>query len=278
LSDNNFSRFLTDFQFLFKIVRESEGEYDLRIREDYFNVYYKGNSLIKVEFLGDIYRITIHESFTEGVYEKDDRFSSICVTKSTYKQYQLAKHQLHPFLQKKYLNKIASKISEIHYGEEIVFEQILITDNRNRDDLFIIDRQTTETTLHGKKIDLLALVQDTRNKYRLLVIEIKLGNSTDLTKKVGDQISFYVEHIKKHIDEWICSYQKCYEQLKQTGIFDQPKYTKIEILPTVSEVVVVSGHSGIAKRHIEELKRNQPEVIVKSFLNIFDSADLKAWY
>jgi len=53
--------------------------------------------------------------------------------------------------QKKYLDKLFSNIKEVNYSEEITFEQMLITDNSDRSDLIIIDRQVTETGMVSKK-------------------------------------------------------------------------------------------------------------------------------
>ena len=60
LDATNFGKFANDFQFLFKIIKNSGYELDLRLRDNYFNIYYKGNSLAKVEFLYRGYKITIH--------------------------------------------------------------------------------------------------------------------------------------------------------------------------------------------------------------------------
>lgn len=45
LSDEFLASFMRDFRNLIKIVNASMGELDLAIRENYFNLYYKGNSL-----------------------------------------------------------------------------------------------------------------------------------------------------------------------------------------------------------------------------------------
>ena len=48
LSQQTYERVSRDFGFLFKAIRKSHGELDFRLRDGYFNLYYKGNSLAKV--------------------------------------------------------------------------------------------------------------------------------------------------------------------------------------------------------------------------------------
>ena len=48
-SDDNLKRIKKDFDFLVEIICKSSGEFDFAIRDNYFNIYYKGNSLAKVE-------------------------------------------------------------------------------------------------------------------------------------------------------------------------------------------------------------------------------------
>jgi len=104
--------------------------------------------------------------------------------------------QLHPLFQKKHLGEFCSRIKAINNGEEITFEQMIITDNMDRGDLIIIDRQVTDEQLRLKRMDLLALKQVEARKFGFLVIEVKLGNSPELREKVAEQLDFYVSHIR----------------------------------------------------------------------------------
>ncbi len=55
-----------DFKFLLKMIKDEDfiGELDLALRDNYFNLYYKGNSLAKIEFgKGNSYKISINEKF-----------------------------------------------------------------------------------------------------------------------------------------------------------------------------------------------------------------------
>ena len=48
-SKDNLKRIKKDFKFLISLIDKSYGEFDFAIRNNYFNIYYKGNSLAKVE-------------------------------------------------------------------------------------------------------------------------------------------------------------------------------------------------------------------------------------
>ncbi len=75
LSQGQIERVSKDFRFLVKKSRKSFGELDLRLRDGYFNLYYKGNSPAKVTVKRDGYVASIHKKFaTEKVFRGDSRF------------------------------------------------------------------------------------------------------------------------------------------------------------------------------------------------------------
>ena len=47
-SDEKFERLCKDFAFLVSKAKDYKGELDIRLRDNYFNLYYKGNSLAKI--------------------------------------------------------------------------------------------------------------------------------------------------------------------------------------------------------------------------------------
>lgn len=161
LSDENLPRFKTDFKNLIKIINSSNGELDLAIRENYLNIYYKGNSLAKISLKApDKYKVDIHKKFFEGTdADNPDYFSVKTISKNYVSLTLTAKKPPLRFLQQKHIKQFCSKIKQVNYGEEIVFEQALITDNLERDDLIIIDRQITDRALSRKRMDLLAIEQ-----------------------------------------------------------------------------------------------------------------------
>ena len=135
---------------------------------------------------------------------------------------------------------------------------MIISDNLNREDLILIDRQVTDTQINRKRIDLLALKQVQDTKYQLLVLEVKMGNNPELTDKVAYQLN---------IDEHFLAYKSCYEkqyhQKKIMGFFNKPEWDNIEILPNVHGMIVVGGYSGIAKEQIKVLRTNYPKLEVQ---------------
>ena len=79
-SPENLERVKDDFKFLLKMSKHKncKGELDLALRDNYFNLYYKGNSLAKVEFTDDDtypYKIKINTKFfSKTGADQDQRF------------------------------------------------------------------------------------------------------------------------------------------------------------------------------------------------------------
>ena len=264
-SDGNLKRVKTDFAFLMELIKNSKGELDFSIRDDYFNLYYKGNSLAKVSFKkNETYDIAIHkEFFSESKANKDARFN--CKSAGHYFIVSLRREALHPFFQRKHLDDFCSKIRARNYQEEIAFEQNLITDNLNRQEFLFIDRQITDHTLKGQRIDLLGLkqIKENTNDYQFLVCEVKLGNNSELKDKVASQLNIYVSHIDNNFQDYKECYEKQYKQKKELGLFDEPKFNDIEIVQPVKGLIIVGGYSGIAKDQIKTLIKNYPNLSIK---------------
>ena len=269
LSDINLQRFKTDFKNSIKIINSSNGELDLAIRDNYLNIYYKGCSLAKISLKApNKYKVNIHRKFFEGTDADNPVFFDAKTISNNYVSLTLtAKKPPLRFLQQKHINQFCGKIKQVNYGEEIVFEQALITDNLERDDLIIIDRQITDRVLSRKRMDLLAIeqVEAKSNKYRFLVIEVKLGNNPELESDVAKQLNGYAKHIEKHFNDFKECYEKMYEQKRQIGLLNARAFLSIEIEKPVKGVVVVGGYSILAKKSIANLKTAFPELQVKQF-------------
>lgn len=266
LDEDVLGRFLADFGFLFKIIKDSCGEFDIRLRDNYFNLYYKGYSLAKVDLKRQTYLISINKKFAAGIHAEDSRFDApLC--QGDYSIFTLSANLLHPFFQSKYLKKLSSNIQQVNVAAEVTFEQMLITDNLDNNSVFIIDRQITDRVLKGKRIDLLAISQVEGNRYRFLVIEVKLGNNPELKRDVGEQLKCYVDHINANFKEWKFCFERNYRQIKKVGLFESPSFDEVEVVEGAKALVVVGGYSGIGKRSIAELKKHYPEIEVKSFVN-----------
>ena len=261
LSDDRFERILRDFEFLFERVRQEHGELDLRLRDNYFNVYHRGNSLAKVE-LGPRegpYRISISREFAEGELS-DTRFPEPS-GKGTL-VWRIPPMLLHAFFQTKHIDRLKRRIAERNYGEEITFEQMLITDNMNREDFYIIDRQVIRPRADGKRVDALAIqqVEPGINKYRFVVLEAKLGCNPELEYEVGPQLQSYLDDIDQHFDEFKACYERTYCQMQKTGLFRQPAFDRIEIVRPVEGWIVVGGYSGMAGPALAKLYKAWPNM------------------
>jgi hypothetical protein len=263
LSEQNFVRLQSDFQFLIKILKSFKGELEFSLRENYFNLYFRGNNAARVMFKPNgLYHIEIHEKFYPNSLKTDNRFSD--TSSGNYRKIETKSEFLHPLLQKSRLDEIYRKIKKEHYSEELTFEQMLITDNLDREDIILIDRQVTDK-LTRRKIDLLALKQTTENRYQFLVLEVKMGNNSELKEKVADQLITYVDHIAEHFSEYKSCYEMHYSQKKMMGLIEQSSWDTIEIMPEVLGMIVVGGYSGIAKDQIEILINHYPKLKVQSF-------------
>ena len=107
-NDKNFKRLCGDFEFLVNKIKDYKGELDLRLRDNYFNLYYKGNSLAKVTPRSNDYEVSIHKRFSKEIFEKDGRFTIKDHDKSKYCLIYAEDKTLPQLFQKKYLDKLFS--------------------------------------------------------------------------------------------------------------------------------------------------------------------------
>lgn len=209
-SEEIFNNIKSDFGFLIDKIIQSGFEYDLQIRDNYFNLYYKGNSIGKVSYItrSQSYKIEIHSKFISN--EIKERFKP---KEGIRLEFLLKREQLHPFFSSHNLLPMAQKVKEIAYQEETTFEQMLMTDNINREDLIIIDRQVRDK-VSKTKMDLLALIQVCKQKfdYQFCIIEVKLGNNPELRGGVSFQLNSYVKRITDHFDDYKYCYEKNFKQ------------------------------------------------------------------
>ena len=268
---------VSDFRFLVRMIRRSGGEYDLQLRDGYFNVYYKGNSLARVTPVrGRKYRIEMHRDFAKGfVFEKLAKHAHRQLRarggSGTYKRFLVDAEKLHPFLQSNHLRSLAANIARRNYGEEISFEQVLITDNPPTEKFVIVDRQVTDRGTRGQ-MDLIALTRDsTAEPFHFVIIEVKLGKNPELRGKVGRQLSDYVTHVREHIRDYVDCYRENYRQKKLMGLFDETLPDEIEIEGRVEGVVVTGGYSQLAEKAKEELER-QFDIRVQVMKNVIRAA------
>jgi hypothetical protein len=168
ISDDDLSREIeTVFKFLIRKIINSGYECDLQLRDNYFNLYYRGNNLANVSYCqgGNGYEIKIHHKFVDDEMKKMFRHRE----QRRYLIFMIPQKQLRTFFSNRYLNKMCQKIREIYFQEEVTFEQMIMTDNVNREDFIIIDRQVVKSRM---RIDLLALVKKEGADYQFCVIEV----------------------------------------------------------------------------------------------------------
>lgn len=153
------------------------------------------------------YRVEIHEKFIpDGFFQGDPRFFAQRKRHGSYWVFNLRPDELKPFFQVKYLDAIGRNIVRVNYGGEIAFEHLLVTDNLDRGDFTILDRQVTDSALRRRRIDLLGATKVDGRNYKFVVIEVKLGSNPELGGKVPEQLAGYMEHIEAHFSEWVDSY------------------------------------------------------------------------
>jgi len=250
---------------LVRLINSSSGEYSLQLRDDYFNIYYQGNSVAKVEpNKNGTYIASIHREFVgakpEHLLEQLDEYSlnkhtTDLESTNKYFRFRIKARDLSAFFQRSHLNRISSKIRAVHNGEEITMEQVIVTDNEPSRDFIIIDRQVADHS-NWSRIDLLALKRDPTNKFHFVVIEVKLGRNPELCEKAGEQVSNYVQRIRDNMDAYIACYQLNYCQKKDLGLFKEDMPDCIEIntdTASVKGLVVAIGYSQLAQKNIKSL-------------------------
>ena len=251
---------------LIQTIIQSGGELDLQIRpNNKFNVYYKGNSLAEVEIQpANYYNIKIHAKFDPiGSATKDGlkRFPNERFRVNNTGDYfyiKINRNELLKFFQGKIINALSSKIKAVNYSEEITFEQSLITDNLECEDFIIIDRQVGGGGISGF-LDLLALKKNKTGRYKFVVLEVKLGNNTELKGKVVGQIEAYMEAIKNNVENFKKCYEINYAQKKELGIFPESFPATIQIDDIVDGRIVVGLYSKIGDEYIKELTSKYPD-------------------
>jgi len=274
-SEENFGRIKKHFPFLLRKIKASLGELELSIRDDYFSIYYKGNSISRISFRRyNKYQININSNFFKGTTAEKKYEDWSNNDAGDYCSIILLSDQLHSFFQKKYLREFATKIRKGNFKEEFIFEHSLIADNRNKEDFFFIDRQVSDT-VNRKSLDLLALrqLEKNNNKYGFVVCEVKIGSNHELKNKAADQLNYCVAHINNYFKDYKRCYEEQYKQKKALGLIDIPAFPSIEIEGKVEGLIIVGGYSGIANEKIKLLKKKHKNLKIKQITYSIDKFD-----
>ncbi len=201
---------------------KSDSDLNLEIRDTYINVYYKGNSLLKLaEVNAAKYKVDIHEKFLEGITLPS------MITESSIAQFLAAI----PLL----------KQNIVKYGKrslEVEYEQLIIRANniepRNNTEYFIIDRQYT---IPEGRFDLTGIYWEMSRRKRnqevpVCLMEIKFALNSDIGE-VQKQLAQYYDAIKPHADEIAEEMQIVFRQKLELGLYRQSP-DRLEALKTLS--------------------------------------------
>jgi hypothetical protein len=195
---------------------------DLQIRDNYLNIYYKGNSLLKLTEAGrDRYRVDIHEKFLGGL-PVADLTGQETVTD--------------------FLSRIPDlKQNIVRHGKsslELEYEQLIIRANnqerRNASEYFIVDRQYA--TGSRDRFDLTAVFWDRRYRRKgqeavPCFFEVKFALNTDIAE-VHQQLARYYEAIADDPSGIAEEAEVVFRQKLELGLYDQPK-NRIEAMKTL---------------------------------------------
>ena len=196
---------------------------DLEIRSNSINIYYKGNSLLKLdEIRPKRYRISIHPKFTGGV-----DFQELVDEETT-----------HAFLQQ--IPLIKENI--IKHGKsslEIEYEQMIIRANnyepRNNSEYFIVDRQYVAG--QSRRFDLTGFnwPRDGRKwkqEVSVCLFEVKFALNQDI-QDGHQQLMRYYDVIKDRAADIAYETEVVFKQKLELGFFNQSP-ARLEAMKTLS--------------------------------------------
>lgn len=212
--------FLSDIIFRVRMDKDL----DLQIREGYINIYFKGNSLLKLtEVEPHNYRVDIHEKFSGGL----DSPRYIVSYDSTTQFLNLL-----PFIKENIIKFGASTI-------EAEYEQLVIRANnseeRSNSEYYILDRQYT--TESRDRFDLTGFYWDRVKRARgqevpLCFIELKFSLNPDI-KNVHEQINRYYQHVRENVNLLAQEAEKLLDQKLKLGLLKQPN-NRLDAIKTLT--------------------------------------------
>jgi hypothetical protein len=201
---------------------QNDPDLNLEIRNKSINIYYKGNSLLRLTDVGDNkYRVDIHEKFTKGL--------DIPTHLSNFKKADMFIKNI-PLIKQKIVD-IKKKSLEIEY------EQLIVRANnfeyKNNSDYFIIDRQYVE----GEgRFDLTGIYWDSTTHKKnqevpLCFIEVKFALNQDISI-VHEQIEKYYKAIELKPNAIAEEIEGIFHQKLDLGLYVQPR-ERIEAMKTL---------------------------------------------
>ncbi|CAG1016663.1 hypothetical protein ANAEL_05751 [Anaerolineales bacterium] len=224
LSDNFFNCLKSGFLSGITEAVKQDPDLNLEIREGYINVYYKGNSLLKLDETKSRYKAKIDKKFLKGVNLPLD------FNKDTVEQFTGSI----PFLKQNIINvsKDGKRSLEIEYEQMIIRANNL--EAQSKTEYLIVDRQYAE---NKGRFDLTGIFWDRANHRKnqevpLCLMEVKFALNPDI-KDVHHQLARYYETIKSHATEFSEEMQDIFRQKLELGLYQQ-SMERIEVLKTLS--------------------------------------------
>ena len=204
-----------------KVITDSD--LTLEIRGNYINIYYKGNSLLKLsESIHGSYKADIHEKFRDGLDIPLD-FVDQETTSKFLKNIPLLKENV---------------VMHGKHSLEIEYEQMIIRANnfepRNNSEYFIIDRQYV---VGKQRFDLTGIFWDRMARRKgqevaLCFIEVKFALNQDISE-VHNQLRRYYEAIRPEARNIAEEGETIFRQKLELGLYKQ-SVERIEAMKTLS--------------------------------------------
>jgi len=210
--------------FLSPITQEviNDKDLDLQIRDNYLNIYFKGNSLLKLSEAPNFkYKVDIHPKFLLGTNIPNfikNRVDTDLFLKAV------------PILKDNILKNKKSTL-------EVEYEQLIIRANnqekRNNSEYFIVDRQYA---IDNERFDLLGVCWDRnlRRKNQTIMpclMEVKFALNTDI-REAHKQLLRYYEKIQKNMAKLSQELETMFRQKLQLGIYMQDP-NRLEAMKTL---------------------------------------------
>jgi len=196
---------------------------DFEIRNGYINIYFKGNSILKLNENGSI---EIHKKFLRGTSLSSFTFSSTSDVKNYLDNIPLIKNNV---------ISVKSKRPTL----EIEYEQLLIrSNNLNKNvnsEIFLTDRQYADN-INNSRFDLSGFFWSRKNRKRnqtvpLTFIEVKYSLNPDISD-IDKQIDKYYNAVNKNIPD-IADETEYLKNLKiELGLINQSK-DRLDALKTL---------------------------------------------
>ena len=209
LSDHFFADLKSGFLAGITESVKTDTDLNFEIRENYFNLYFKGNSLLKLAETSVGYKAEIHEKFTQGLNLPD------LFTENNTGEFINAI----PLLKQNIIKNSKRSL-------EVEYEQMIIRANnfepRNNTEYFIVDRQYV---VKEARFDLTGIFWDRHRRAKgqevpVCLMEIKFALNSDISE-VHEQLERYYQAIEPNAADIAEELQTVFRQKLDLGLYHQ---------------------------------------------------------